>query len=64
MPRGEHPLPRWLAAGVRVCVCTDNTLLSAVDAPEELRRVAAIPGMSDELLARVVRFGHEAAFAR
>jgi len=58
----EHPLPRWLAAGVKVCVCTDNTLLSAVDAREELRRVAAIAGMNDELLERVVRFGHEAAF--
>ena len=60
----EHPLPRWLAAGVRVCVCTDNTLLSAVNTPEELRRVAAIPGMTKALLESVVHFGHAAAFAR
>ncbi len=60
----EHPLPRWLEAGVKVCVCTDNTLLSAVDAGEELRRAGAIPGMNETLLERVVATGHEAAFAR
>ena len=39
----SHPLPRWLALGVRACVNTDNTLLSSVDAPEEWRRAAGIP---------------------
>ena len=63
-PPDEHPLPRWLEAGVKVCVCTDNTLLSAVDAGEELRRAGAIPGMNETLLERVVATGHEAAFAR
>ncbi|MSP62469.1 MAG: adenosine deaminase [Myxococcales bacterium] len=60
----EHPLPRWLRAGVRACVCTDNTLLSQVDAPEEHRRAAAIPGMDDALLARAIACGHAAAFRR
>ena len=60
----SHPLPRWLAAGVRACVCTDNTLLSGVDAPEEHRRVAAIPGMDAAGMAAVVAFGHAAAFRR
>jgi adenosine deaminase len=59
-----HPLPRWLARGVRVCLGTDNTLLSAVDAPEEHRRAAAIPGMSAERLAAVIAHGHRAAFRR
>jgi adenosine deaminase len=59
-----HPLPRWLAAGVRACVCTDNTLLSAVDAPEEHRRVAAIPGMGARSMAEVIANGHSAAFRR
>ena len=58
-----HPLPRWLDQGVRVCVCTDNTLLSAVDAPTELGRVAAIEGMTEDRLAQVVQAGHCAAFA-
>ena len=58
----EHPLARWLRAGVRACICTDNTLLSAVDAPEELRRCAAIPGMDDALLGEAISWGHAAAF--
>ncbi|MFO0605433.1 MAG: hypothetical protein U0324_19790 [Polyangiales bacterium] len=59
-----HPLPRWLALGVRACVCTDNTLLSAIDAPEEHRRARAIPGMDDAKLAAAVAHGHAAAFQR
>lgn len=63
IPRVEdHPLPRWLSLGVRACVCADNTLLSAVSTREELRRVAGIPGMNDELLAAAVSHGHAAAF--
>jgi len=61
-PIEDHPLPKWLARGIRACINTDNTLLSAVDAPEEHRRVRAIPGMTDELLARAIANGHEAAF--
>jgi adenosine deaminase len=60
----EHPLARWLTLGVRVCVNTDNTLLSAVDAPEELRRARTIPGVDDAALLRLVEFGHAAAFRR
>jgi adenosine deaminase len=59
-----HPLPRWLGLGVRACVCTDNTLLSDVDAPEEHRRAAAIPGMTPALLAAAIENGHRAAFRR
>lgn len=60
----DHPLPHWLRKGVKVCVCTDNTLLSAVHAGEELRRAANIPGMSPQLLEQAVHNGHEAAFSR
>jgi adenosine deaminase len=59
-----HPLPRWLERGVRVCVNTDNTLLSDVDAPEEHRRALSTPGMTPELLARAIATGHAAAFRR
>jgi adenosine deaminase len=58
-----HPLPLWLDAGVRACVCTDNTLLSAVDAPEEHRRALSIPGMDDRKLRTAVAFGQQGAFA-
>lgn len=57
-----HPLPRWLALGVRACVCPDNTLFSEVTASEEHRRARMIPGMTDEALARAIAFGHAAAF--
>ena len=60
----DHPLPRWLALGVRACVNTDNTLLSSVDAPEEGRRAAAIPGMTAARVLQARAHGHAAAFRR
>lgn len=60
----EHPLARWLDAGVRACVCADNTLLSATTAAEEIARARAIPGMTEEKLRRAVACGHDAAFRR
>jgi adenosine deaminase len=60
----HHPLPKWLAHGVRACVNTDNKFFSAVDAPEEHRRAAEIPGMTPALLAQAVAHGHAAAFRR
>jgi len=59
-----HPIATWLDHDVKVCVCTDNTLLSDIDAPGELRRVATIDGMNEERLRRVVDHGHTARFAR
>jgi adenosine deaminase len=60
----RHPLARWLEAGVRACVCTDNTLLSSTDAPSEHARARALPGMSDELLREAIAHGHESVFSR
>lgn len=60
----DHPLARWLDLGVRACVCADNTLLSATTAAEELRRIRAIPGMTEAKLGSVVQTGHDAAFRR
>ena len=59
-----HPIVRWLELGVRACVNCDNTLLSQVDAREELARTGGIPGMTEELLRAAVRNGHEGAFDR
>ncbi len=59
---GAHPLPRMLSAGVRVTLCTDNTLFSDVDAPGEYRRAAALPGMDATTVAALAAFGHAAAF--
>lgn len=60
----EHPLPRWLQRGARACICTDNTLLSDVDAKAEHARAAAMPGMTPALLDAAIGFGHAAAFQR
>jgi adenosine deaminase len=61
---GAHPLPLLLGTGVRVTVCTDNTLFSDVDAPGEYRRAAALPGMGPAAVEALAGFGHAAAFAR
>lgn len=58
-----HPLPRWLELGLRVCLNTDNTLLSQTSAPVELERARAMPGMSEAKVAALVAAGHEAAFS-
>ena len=57
-----HPLARWLELGVKACICTDNTLLSQVNAPTEHARVMSIPGMSAALLKQAVANGHAGAF--
>lgn len=59
-----HPLPRLLSAGVRVTVCTDNTLFSDVDAPGEYRRAGALPGTGATAVEALAAFGHAAAFPR
>lgn len=59
-----HPLPKWLALGVRACVCADNTLLSDVSSSEEHARAARIPGMTPELLSLAIGFAHSARFLR
>ncbi len=59
-----HPLPHWLDEGVSVCVCTDNTLLSATSSSAEHEHALAIPGMSPARVQRVITNGHRAAFPR
>jgi adenosine deaminase len=63
IPRTQsHPLKEWLDLGIKVCVNTDNTLFSQVDAPAELGKAGQIPGMTDELVQRLIQFGHDGAF--
>jgi adenosine deaminase len=58
----DHPLPRWIDRGVRVCVCTDNTLLSATTSSDEHRRALAIPGMDERKLSLTIEHAHAARF--
>ena len=60
----EHPLKRWLDDGVKVTVCTDNTLLSAVTLPQELDRVRRIEGVDEAAIEAMMAHGHAAAFRR
>lgn len=59
-----HPLPRWLALGVKACINSDNTLLSATDARREHELASRLPGMSPALLAQALANGHAGAFRR
>ena len=59
-----HPLRAWLDAGVKVTLCTDNTLLSATTMNNELRGARMIPGLNADHLAALTQYGHEAAFSR
>jgi adenosine deaminase len=58
----EHPMVSWLELGVRVCINSDNTLLSDTNATTEHRLAAHIPGMTPELLERAIAHGHAGAF--
>ena len=60
----DHPLPRWLERGVRVCICTDNVFLSDTSAPLEHERASGLPGMTPERLRQAIDAGHAAAFRR
>lgn len=60
----DHRLADWLRCGVKACINTDNTLLSETSSPEEHARASGLPGMTDELFHRAIRYGHEGAFPR
>jgi adenosine deaminase len=59
-----HPLARWLDAGVRACLCTDNTLLSSTTSTPEHTLAAGLPGMTEDKLAAAIDRGHAARFVR
>ncbi len=60
----DHPIVQWLEAGLKACICADNTLFSNTTAPEEHRRVGTIPGMNETLQVKLIASGHESAFRR
>lgn len=57
-----HPLRSWIRAGVRACLCTDNTLLSSTRIPREIELARALVG--EEGVAWLVESGQRAAFRR
>jgi len=59
----QHPISKWIDHGVLVTICTDNTLLSDVDGPEEYSRVRTIPGMTEEKLQLSILAGRKGLFS-
>jgi adenosine deaminase len=60
--RGAHPIAGWLKAGVKVAICTDNTLLSSTNAQEEFEHASRL--LDPASLLGCIDTGHEAAFRR
>ena len=60
----KHTLVQWIDLGISVCICTDNTLLSSVNAPEEYAHVQQSLQLNSQQMRRVIQHGHQAAFRR
>ncbi|HET9949095.1 MAG TPA: adenosine deaminase [Longimicrobiales bacterium] len=58
----EHPVRRYFDEGVRVCLCTDNRLMSGVTLTDEYRRARDALGFTGEELAQVARTAFACAF--
>lgn len=59
----DHPIAKWIDAGLQVCVNTDNTLLSDTSLPQELQRVSQIPGITDRHMGALQKMGKAAQFS-
>ncbi|MGD2045245.1 MAG: adenosine deaminase [Gemmatimonadota bacterium] len=57
-----HPLRRYFDEGIRVCLCTDNRLMSGVTLTREYEHARDALGFSWSELASVARMGFECAF--
>lgn len=58
----EHPLPRFMAEGLRVTINTDNRLISATDASTELARVVERFDLDMSDVVELVVAGFKSAF--
>jgi len=60
----DHPLKRWLALGIKACVCTDNPFFSHVTSSSELGVAERELGLDPAAITQVLANGHAAAFSR
>ncbi|MBN1825003.1 MAG: adenosine deaminase [Candidatus Eisenbacteria bacterium] len=58
----DHPLPRFLEAGIRCALCTDNPTVSRTDILREYAVAQDTFGFSDDDMARLARMAEEATF--
>jgi len=58
-----HPLRRYFDEGIRVCLCTDNRLMSGVTLTQEYEHARDDLGFSSSELTQLARVGFESAFA-
>jgi adenosine deaminase len=59
----RHPLRRYHDEGLRVCLCTDNRLMSGVTLTREYEHARDRQAFTWPELVKVARFGFESAFA-
>ena len=57
-----HPVRRYFDEGVRVCLCTDNRLMSGVTLTREYEHARDELGFSSQELTEIARTGFEEAF--
>jgi adenosine deaminase len=58
----QHPLRPYFDAGLVVCLCTDNRLMSGVTLTDEYEHARDALGFTWDELIRVARYGFEAAY--
>jgi adenosine deaminase len=58
----HHPLRPYFDAGLVVCLCTDNRLMSGVTLTDEYEHARDALGFTWDELVRVARYGFEAAY--
>jgi adenosine deaminase len=60
----DHPLPRFLDAGVQVALCTDNTTVSSTTLSREYELASELFGLGGDDLRQLARMACSATFLR
>ncbi len=58
----DHPLPRFLEAGIRVALCTDNPTVSSTSLSREYEIAMETFGFSEEDMRKIARMSWEGTF--
>ncbi len=58
----NHPLPVFLEAGVKICICTDNPTVSGISVIDEYLTAIDTFDLSEEDVRRLVRMAEEMSF--